>query len=102
MDTSWITDRWCLCFPENVGAIIKGNQNMFIRMTSSQIECYKTAFLEKNIVFKNNIENFDNDIACWTYQEYHLEKDGPGRCFSGYKFIVNKPAIAILNPKNKI
>ena len=90
MDTSWITDRWCLCFPENVGTIIRGNKNMFIHMTSSELECYKTAFLEKNIVFKNKIENFDNDIACWTCQEHRW----------GYKFIVNIPALEILNPKN--
>ena len=107
MDTSWITDRWCLCSPENVGTIIRGNKNMFVHMTSSELDCYKTAFLEKNIVFKNKIENFYNDIACWTYQEYHSEISGidiksPKRCFLGYKFIVNKPALEILNPKNQI
>lgn len=107
MDTSWITDRWCPCFPQKFGVIVRGNRNILIHMTPFELTCLKKAFLEKNIVFKKNTENFDNDIACWTYEEYRQCDSGhnikpPLLCFLGYKFIVNKPALDILNPNNKI
>lgn len=101
MDTTWITNWWNFDPQKKIGTIIRGNKNMLIHMNSSELESYKKVFEEKNIQFKNNIEDFDNDIACWTYEVYHHEihcDPPPSNCFSGYKFIVNKPALEILNP----
>lgn len=114
MNTSWITDRWCFCGTDKVASIIRGNRNMLIHMKSSDVECYKKAFLEKNIEFKDNVEDFNDDIACWTYDKYYeecqiqydMEFDNkylkntipPKNCFVGYKFSINKPALKILNP----